>query len=311
MEKILRIILLLFLITPSIANSQIDSGYVEVKKGEIFYRVWGEGYPIVFINGGPGMSSDGYNSYAENLSQFGKIILFDQRGTGRSESKIGLKTGVYNIWDMVEDLEALRIHLKIDKWTVFGHSFGGQYALYYISKYSNNVNKLILSATPEYGEIKNYDRQRFKRASIEDLEPMERLIQNKLDSLLKDPTSDNYLIYRLEKSLLARNYVYNRENYDKVALWFLEFTRTHYHKIEGKENDKKKLTKRLQLVETPTLIIHGLSDFLNFENPSRNHSVLKNSHIEMIENCGHVMLLDQPQIYLEKIGQFLNKKNFD
>ena len=76
--------LLILLSIPYESYTQIDSGYVEIKNGVLFYRVFGEGEPVVFLNGGPGLASNGYEVYATELEEKRQVILFDQRGTGKS-----------------------------------------------------------------------------------------------------------------------------------------------------------------------------------------------------------------------------------
>ena len=85
MKKHFYIVIFLF---PILSFGQVDSGYVDIKDGVIFYRVFGEGEPMVFLNGGPGFSSEGYEMYAKTFaSKKRKVILFDQRGTGKSKLK--------------------------------------------------------------------------------------------------------------------------------------------------------------------------------------------------------------------------------
>ena len=59
----------------------VDSGYVEVKKGKLFYKIFGKGEPVLFINNGGGFSSKNYEIYADLLSKSCMFIMFDQRGT--------------------------------------------------------------------------------------------------------------------------------------------------------------------------------------------------------------------------------------
>lgn len=164
---------LLFL--PLLSYSQIDSGYVKTKKPYIFYRIWGEGEPLVFINGGPGFASKGYHSYAEALAKNRQVILYDQRGTGKSVREKFNPPKVY-MHQLVDDLERLRQHFNFEKWDVMGHSFGGQVAMYYATKNPERVNKLVLSATPKLDWDPNLDYQAFKSPTFAQMTLAEKQI---------------------------------------------------------------------------------------------------------------------------------------
>src|ERR1700704_339505 len=79
-------------------------GFVNNGIGKIYYRTFGNGKPLLIINGGPGMNSDGFVGLATALSKNNQTIIYDQRGTGKS---IVEKTDALTITmkGMVEDLE--------------------------------------------------------------------------------------------------------------------------------------------------------------------------------------------------------------
>ncbi len=70
MNSIRIFTIILFLMIPISLLAQVDSGYVALKDCHIFYRTWGEGAPIVFLNWGPRYSSKGYEKYAQRRVQF-------------------------------------------------------------------------------------------------------------------------------------------------------------------------------------------------------------------------------------------------
>ncbi len=71
-----------------------------------------------------------------------RIILLDQRGAGKSTPAAELQENT--TWHLVEDLEVLRKHLNVDKWVVFGGSWGSTLALLYAETYPDRVKALIL-----------------------------------------------------------------------------------------------------------------------------------------------------------------------
>ncbi len=121
-----------------------QSGHLKVSElHSIYYEQAGnpEGKPVVFVHGGPGGGVD------PSMRRFfdpkvWRVILFDQRGCGKSIPFSELKDNT--TWDLVEDMEKLRKELKIEKWAVFGGSWGSTLALSYAISHPDKVNALIL-----------------------------------------------------------------------------------------------------------------------------------------------------------------------
>tara|TARA_B100001175_G_scaffold244106_1_gene210626 strand:- start:35239 stop:36156 length:918 start_codon:yes stop_codon:yes gene_type:complete len=99
------------------------------------------GKPAVFLHGGPGGGG------SINVRRFFdpdvyRIIVFDQRGCGRSLPHGCLENNT--TWDLVEDIESLKRFLDIEKWLVFGGSWGSTLSLAYAQKYPESVSELVL-----------------------------------------------------------------------------------------------------------------------------------------------------------------------
>ncbi len=110
---------------------------------EIYYEESGnpKGKPAVFLHGGPGGGSDPKQRRFFNPDKY-RIILFDQRGCGQSTPYASLDENT--TWDLVADTEKLRVHLGIEKWQVFGGSWGSTLALAYAEKHPERVTELVL-----------------------------------------------------------------------------------------------------------------------------------------------------------------------
>lgn len=120
------------------------TGHIKVSDlHTIYYEEAGnpQGKPIVFVHGGPGGGIDpSHRRFFDPKSW--RIILFDQRGCGKSTPFSELKENT--TWDLVSDMEKLRAELKLDQWTVFGGSWGSTLALSYAIKNPDRVKGLIL-----------------------------------------------------------------------------------------------------------------------------------------------------------------------
>ena len=100
-----------------------------------------DGVPVVFLHGGPGGSCEPGHRRFFNPEAY-RIILFDQRGSGKSRPHASLEDNT--TWDLVADLEKIREFLEIERWVVFGGSWGSTLALSYAQFHPKQVLGLIL-----------------------------------------------------------------------------------------------------------------------------------------------------------------------
>lgn len=109
----------------------------------IFIEECGEptGVPVLFLHGGPGVGCEPDHRRFFNPLYY-RIILFDQRGCGRSTPHICLTNNTTQ--DLIDDMEKIRDYLQIKKWVLFGGSWGATLALLYAQQYSHNVSAMVL-----------------------------------------------------------------------------------------------------------------------------------------------------------------------
>jgi len=110
---------------------------------EIYYEVSGNpnGKPVIVLHGGPGGgSSPSMRRYFDPEKY--RIVMFDQRGCGRSTPHAELRENT--TWDLVGDIETIRTHLEIDRWQVFGGSWGSTLSLAYAQTHPDRVSELVL-----------------------------------------------------------------------------------------------------------------------------------------------------------------------
>lgn len=100
-----------------------------------------DGLPVVYLHGGPGAGSHKSNRRYFDPEKY-RIILFDQRGAGRSEPHASLEANTTQ--KLIADLEVIREHLNVDKWVVMGGSWGSTLALAYAQAHNDRVLGLIL-----------------------------------------------------------------------------------------------------------------------------------------------------------------------
>lgn len=128
-----------------------DTLLIESKNTKLFTAI----YPkqnvetVILLHGGPGVPMD-YSPIAEQLLQKYQVITFEQRGTGRSPAK----GATYSMEEYLDDLNAIAHHFGVEKFHLFGHSWGGLYTQIYAEKNPEKVLSLFLcSPSSGTGEI--------------------------------------------------------------------------------------------------------------------------------------------------------------
>jgi proline iminopeptidase len=121
-----------------------DSGRLQVDAvHSVYYEQCGnpQGKPAIFVHGGPGGGSSSVHRRFWDPAVY-RIILFDQRGCGRSRPHAELRNNT--TWDLVDDMERIREHLGVDRWQLFGGSWGSTLALAYAQQHPERVTEMVL-----------------------------------------------------------------------------------------------------------------------------------------------------------------------
>jgi proline iminopeptidase len=120
------------------------TGMLPVDHGHVLYFEESgnpKGKPVIFVHGGPGGGTEPKQRRFFDPAAY-RIVLFDQRGCGKSTPFASLEHNT--TWDLVADMEVLRKHLAIEKWQVFGGSWGSTLALAYAQTHPERCTELVL-----------------------------------------------------------------------------------------------------------------------------------------------------------------------
>ncbi len=273
----------------------------------MYYETYGEGPPVLIINGGPGFTSEGFIPLAKQIAA-GKFrtIIFDQRGTGRSELSYMDSTNI-SMQQMALDIECLRHHLGIEEWAVLGHSFGGMLAAYYTANYPTSVKGLIFSSSG------GLDLHLLEDAGSNFLS---RLSEEEADSLsfwrtriaMGDTTSQ---AQRKRAQFMAPAYVFNKcyteEIAERLTQGNMRLNRLVWEDLLRINYDVKDAISNFPEY---TLVIQGRNDIIPEELAMTADSVLPNSKLVLLDSCGHYGWLDRETRYFFEVYQYLNSLTF-
>jgi proline iminopeptidase len=114
---------------------------IDANGADLYCKIIGNGRPILFIHGGPGLVHNYFLPYMESLLPYGyQLIFYDQRGNGKST---GYNPDSIKLDIFVEDIERIRERLGIDKLILFSHSSGGYLAYLYALEYPQHIDAMI------------------------------------------------------------------------------------------------------------------------------------------------------------------------
>lgn len=252
-------------------------GWLERPGGHsIYFEVSGnpEGIPVLFIHGGPGGRSSPKCRRFFNPHKY-RIVLFDQRGCGNSRPKASISCNQTDY--LLDDIEAIRVHLDIDAWGLFGGSWGSFLAIVYGQRHPNRVLWMVLRGlfTVQESEIdwmyKFGANQLFPDAWEKVLELLpESKRQHVLYSyyeILKNDNSESAFEYA--RRWTTWEYSINRvkpaekedqrEDLDNLAFARIE---THYFVNRGFIDSKKFFDDMAALSSIPICIVQGRFDLV-------------------------------------------------
>ena len=300
MKKILFLILFGLTLTTRLFCQ--ENGFIETDNGVIHYIKFGSGEPLLIINGGPGLDCEGFIPLAKLLSDKYMTILFDQRGTGKSElGKIDSTAVTMEL--MVKDIETIRNYLNIDEWIVLGHSFGGWMAEYYAAYYPDHIKAMILSSS---GGIDMSILGYFNANLQIRLSQTERDSLTYWDNRVKQGDTTKLAKYNWGK-YLASAYLYDKKYVPALAerLSFggnAQITGLVYKDLFKIGLDFKETLKNFI---KPVLIIQGRQDITGDGVAYEAHMTLKNSSIVFINKSGHYSWWEQSEQYKSEVEKFI------
>ena len=278
-------------------GGQFQIGKVPRAGFDLYYRTLGEGEPVLLLSGGPGNDCDYMTAVAEQVAKFGRAILLEQRGTGRSLPPIVDKDTI-TLALYLEDLEALRKHLNVERWILVGHSAGGLLAMYYAAANSARVDKLVLVDTAPIASefLRPFDDNMLDRLSTEE--------RNRLATLQKSSAPEaRSEIAQLQVGALF----FDREVGTRVAAAIGNAWHPAIGRLLGGEMTPPgyDLRGRLKDFDRPVLILNGRQDPMDPLMAYETSVAFKQSTLKFIERAGHFPWMEQEREFDDVLGAFL------
>lgn len=287
------------------SNIDVVEETIEINGVNHFIKKIGKGEPVVVLHGGPGLFHNYLVANFEKLAEKYQIIFYDQRGCGKTD--FPKDTTSITIQNFVDDLEAIRVHLKIEKMNLAGHSWGAILAINYAKQFNNNLNKLIL-ISPAPANTEYFD-QMFKnmqnKRKDEDIKEMVKIMSSKeFDD--RNPEAVLSAIKIGDKVNLA--------DQTKIDALYSSMTFTAasannmllVNSIMEKNFFDYNITKDMNLITCPTLIILGDLDNVPFASAQLLQDNIKDARLEVLQHAAHYPFFEAQKEFTTAIKNFLN-----
>lgn len=265
---------------------------------DLYYRSLGSGEPVLILSGGPGDDCDYLVPLARQIAKYAHVILLEQRGTGRSipphVDKNTISLALY-----LQDYEALRTHLKLQRWTVLGHSAGGLLAMNYAAAYPDRVHNLILLDTAPIAS-------EFLGAFQDNL--LDRLSMEERDQFASVQKSNSPESRATIAELQMEGLFYNRKTGKQLAeemgnAWHSDVGRLLGSEITSPGYD---LRARVKDFASPVLVLNGRQDPMDPLMAYKTSASFKHSTLKFIDRAGHFPWFEQPAKVDEAVRQFMD-----
>jgi proline iminopeptidase len=273
-----------------------------------------DGEPVLFIHGGPGAGCSARDRRFFDPDHF-HIVLVDQRGAGRSKPVGETRNNTSDL--LVADFETLRVSLGIDRWHVFGGSWGSTLGLYYAQSHPDRCLSLILRGIWLFREqdlewflyqMQFIQPERW-RTFAEVLAPADRddLLEGYWQ-LLNGPDRDRALAaarawseYEIMSCTLLPNPEFAAMFEDDDAAWSLARLEAHFFRNQRFEPDGLLLQQVDRIREIPGFIVHGRYDVLcPVKAADELHRAWPETRLSIVEDAGHSSI--EPGITSELVG---------
>ena len=296
-----------------------QEGFVDAHGVLIYYVALGNGSPLVVLHGGPGASHDYFLPWLLPLARTHRLIFIDERGSGRSQRLED--ASLYTVEAMAEDVESVRVTLHLGKISLLGHSCGGVLAQAYALKYQQNLSHLILNSTFPSTRQMNEVLAREKAAMPAD--KLKRLNELEQAGLFGKGEAWEHGRYPAEYATLAWGpgyfpFLYGARpdsNYDPTtgnaptnwelyrAMWG-----SHGEFIIDGNLTSVEYVDRLPSIHVPTLVLVGDHDECDPSLSKEMHEKIAGSKLVILPNSGHMNFVDQPEIWLKSVNDYLSAK---
>ena len=256
---------------------------IKVNNIDCYYEIHGQGKPLLLI-AGLGSDSQSWEPALTELTRHYKVIVFDNRGIGRTN----YPNESFDISTLAKDSVGLMDELKINQANILGHSMGGYIAQEIALNYPQRVNKLILASTATITSERN------------------KFLFTNLLRFLEEGISYELFLKEFLFWIFAPEFFTNKENFDSIMKYLLDYP--YPITLEGfkKQTEAVNNFKSLGRVEAETLIMAGKKDILITPEETENLATrINKAQLVFLKNAAHSIHIEETKNFIKHMVDFL------
>ena len=279
----------------------------KIRGTEIYFDIDGMGLvpdggrmverPVLFLlHGGPGGDHASFKTQVAELRDTAQLVYIDHRGSGRSTPT---DPETYNLDNNIDDIDALRQYLGLERISILGSSYGGMVAQGYAIRHGEHLANLILNATaPSYRFMDEAKRIVQERGTPDQIRVCELLWDAEFESM-----EQLHEYYELMSPMYSTTFdpvkfedSWNRgiRNFDQLNRGFGTFLRTF------------DFTDQLHQITCPTLVLAGAHDWICPVSQSEIIAEkIPRAHLKIFANSSHAIPSDEPEAFMNAVRGFL------
>ncbi len=309
----MRLLITAFLFIYINSFSQIESfeGYKSINGTKLYLKIIAQPFkaaksePLLIVHGGPGLNHTYFLPHLKKLSKRYSLIFYDQRASGRSAipspDSISLKF-------FVDDIEAIRTSLGLEKLLIFSHSWGAIPAVQYALDYPDRVKGIIfcnpVALSKEFDTMT--EEAQMKKITGRDSTNRSIIIGS------PDFKAGKADAYRRLMLLSFQHSFVSDSNFPKLKLElqdkFKEASATLYTGLTKDLTNFNYYTS-VQRFKFPVLILHGRGDALPLQASEKMLESIPNSRLAIFRNSGHFVFIEEPKRFYQEVVSFSRMVN--
>jgi len=287
--------------------------FAQVNGTKLFFDVEGAGFvpdgpimkekPVCFVlHGGPGGDHTGFKPALSPLSEEMQLVYIDNRGSGKSEKG---PQSTYSLKNNVEDIDALRKYLGLEKIVLLGQSYGGMVALEYARLYQENLSALLLVVTSPSHKFLDLAKEIVNQKGTSK--------QKEMAQVLWDGNFESGEQQKEYYEVMAPLYSYSYEETPEARLASENAQKRSNRSYEALNEGFSgflrdfDVTEFLPQIKVPTLIITGRHDWITpVESSILMNEKIPNSKLVIFEESSHSVIKDEYDKFIETVKEFVD-----
>lgn len=289
--------------TPARDEPRWVERYVDARAGgRLRLHILSEGPLLMVVHGGPGLDLGYLQPGLQPLGASHRLLLFDQRGTGGSESR--MDADAISVRTFVEDMERIRDVEGADRLHLMGHSWGSVLAIAYALEHPERVKSLVLVASANPGA---HQASRVAEAAAAARTPEDRTALSELMASGAFRSREPAAVREMYRLIFASAFA-QRSRAGALPLDMGERTlRQGFTVMEllGSGDGVPDLWGRLSRLAAPTLLVHGSHDPMPFEVVQEMADSIPQARVALVTGAGHFPWIEQPAQFFDAVVDFL------